>query len=81
MWNKFILMSLFSLLFGCTKKPAYVEGGLYLTPRKGGGGMGQLPLSHKSFEGWHAIFVQQSRVAEGELEGYAMWKEANGGYF
>lgn len=44
-------------------------------------GMGHLPISHASFAGWHARFVQQSTVSKEELEGYAMWKEANGGYF
>jgi hypothetical protein len=44
-------------------------------------GMGHLPLSKKSFEGWKAILFQQSTVKEDELDGYKMWDEAKGGYF
>jgi hypothetical protein len=44
-------------------------------------GMGHAPLSKKSFEGWKAMFFQQSAVKEEELEGYKMWLEAKGGYF
>jgi hypothetical protein len=44
-------------------------------------GMGHAPISKKSFEGWKAVFVQQSAVKEEELEGYKMWLEAKGGYF
>ena len=44
-------------------------------------GMGHAPISKKSFSTWGAKFVQQSSVAELELEGYNMWLEAGGGYF
>ncbi len=44
-------------------------------------GMGHLPVSRQSFVSWGAVFVQQSSVAEAELEGYQMWLEAEGGYF
>jgi hypothetical protein len=44
-------------------------------------GMGHLPLSKKSFEGWNATFFQQSNVKDEELEGYKMWLEGKGGYF
>jgi len=44
-------------------------------------GMGHLPISHGSFAGWNAVFVQQSSVTDDELEGYRMWAEAKGGYF
>jgi hypothetical protein len=44
-------------------------------------GMGHLPLSHQSFKGWKAHFIQQAHVSKEELEGYQMWLEANGGYF
>lgn len=44
-------------------------------------GMGHAPISKKSFSTWRIMFVQQSSVAESELEGYNMWKEAGGGYF
>jgi hypothetical protein len=44
-------------------------------------GMGHLPLSKKSFDGWNATFFQQSTVKDEELEGYKTWLEAKGGYF
>ncbi len=44
-------------------------------------GMGHLPISKQSFQGWRAVFFQQSAVKEDELEGYRMWLEAKGGYF
>jgi len=44
-------------------------------------GMGHLPMSRGSFDAWGAVFIQQSAVAEDELEGYEMWSEAGGGYF
>lgn len=44
-------------------------------------GMGHLPISRQSFQGWRAVFFQQSAVKEDELEGYRMWLEAKGGYF
>ncbi len=44
-------------------------------------GMGHAPISKRSFEGWKAVFFQQSTVKDEELEGYKMWLEAKGGYF
>lgn len=44
-------------------------------------GMGHLPVSYESFQGWEAVFVQPSVVMEDELDGYEMWREAKGGYF
>ena len=44
-------------------------------------GMGHLPLSKKAFEGWKAVFIQQSTVNEEELDGYKEWQKANGGYW
>jgi hypothetical protein len=44
-------------------------------------GMGHLPISHRSFASWNAVFFQQSHVTDDELDGYRMWAEANGGYF
>jgi hypothetical protein len=44
-------------------------------------GMGHLPISKASFSGWNARFVQQSSVTAEELEGYDMWRDAEGGYF
>jgi len=44
-------------------------------------GMGHVPLSTKTFAGWHATFFQQSIVKEDELDGYKMWLDAKGGYF
>ena len=44
-------------------------------------GLGHLPVSRASFALWQAVFVQQSTVADEELEGYRDWLEAKGGYF
>ena len=44
-------------------------------------GMGHAPISKRSFEGWKAVFFQQSTVKDEELEGYKMWLDAKGGYF
>ena len=44
-------------------------------------GMGHLPVSYASFAGWGVVFVQESSVAADELEGYAYWQDAKGGYF
>jgi len=44
-------------------------------------GMGHLPISLSSFSTWGAVLVQPSSVSDQELEGYALWLEANGGYF
>ena len=44
-------------------------------------GVGHLPMSHKTFKAHKPVFIQQSRVAPEELEGYEMWREAEGGYF
>ena len=44
-------------------------------------GMGHLPVSRQSFATWNAAFVQQSTVTPEELEGYEMWRDAEGGYF
>ena len=44
-------------------------------------GMGHAPLSKQSFAMWNVQFVQQSTVSPEELEGYEMWREAEGGYF
>lgn len=43
--------------------------------------MGHLPISHQSAATWRMEFIQQSVVTKEELEGYYMWKEAEGGYF
>jgi hypothetical protein len=44
-------------------------------------GMGHAPISQKSFATWGAKFIKHVPVLSEELEGYQMWKEANGGYF
>lgn len=44
-------------------------------------GAGHLPISKMSFATWGVRFVQQSTVTEDELDGYRMWREAEGGYF
>ena len=43
--------------------------------------MGHMPISHASFAGWGARFVQPSTVTPDELEGFEIWREAQGGYF
>ena len=61
------------------------EGSLYLAgvDLKPGEhlGMGHMPISYASFRGWGASFVQQSSVSEEELDGYALWRDAEGGYW
>jgi hypothetical protein len=61
------------------------ESKLYMAGRTRGKdeplGMGHLPVSRESFASWGARFVQPSRVAPQELEGYEIWREAKGGYF
>ena len=69
-----------------SKKPATVdETSLYMAgvTRKPNEtlGMGHLPLSKKTFEGWEPTFLQQSTVKAEELDGYNMWLDAKGGYF
>ncbi|MBD7924217.1 hypothetical protein [Xanthomonas bonasiae] len=44
-------------------------------------GMGHLPISIASFSGWEARFVQPSSVTAEELDGYDIWRDAEGGYF
>jgi hypothetical protein len=44
-------------------------------------GMGHAPVSHSSFQTWNAEFIKREIVRGEELEGYKMWKDANGGYF
>lgn len=68
------------------QRPARIdEAALYMAGIHDGDGehfgMGHLPVSHASFSGWGAVFVQRSIVAADELEGYEMWREAGGGYF
>lgn len=46
-----------------------------------GFGMGHLPISYKSFNGWHAEFIKSGSVTDDELDGYKEWKNAGGGYF
>ncbi len=59
------------------------EAALYMAGMDDGEhlGMGHLPVSYASFSGWDAVLVQRSSVAGDELEGYEMWREAQGGYF
>ena len=42
-------------------------------------GIGHLPISRASFASWRPIRLQHEPVTEDELEGYRMWKDANGG--
>jgi hypothetical protein len=46
-----------------------------------GFGITHLPLSRATFAAWLPIRIQHSPVADGELEGYRIWKESNGGTF
>jgi len=40
-----------------------------------------LPLSRKRFASWKPTFISQQSVQASELEGYRLWKTANGGVF
>jgi len=44
-----------------------------------GFGMGHVPISRERFEAWQPRFLARSAVKKEELEGYEIWKEANGG--
>lgn len=44
-----------------------------------GFGIGHLPISRASFASWRPIRIQHELVAEDELEGYRVWKDAEGG--
>jgi len=44
-------------------------------------GVGHMPVSKGTFASSGAIFIQTSTVSSEELEGYEMWREAEGGYF
>lgn len=44
-------------------------------------GVGHMPVSRGTFANSEAIFIQDSTVSSEELEGYEMWREAEGGYF
>ena len=46
-----------------------------------GFGMGHLPLTHRAFRAWQPVFLAESSVAEGELDGYRAWKDATGGFW
>ena len=46
-----------------------------------GFGMGHLPLARQSFARWQAAPLKVIPVADDELEGYRLWKEASGGLF
>ena len=43
--------------------------------------IGHLPLSRRTFSSWEPVFISQQTVSEQELEGYKVWKDANGGLF
>lgn len=43
--------------------------------------IGHMPLSHQTFRGWRPELISRGSVEPEELEGYEMWREANGGYF
>lgn len=44
-----------------------------------GFGMGHLPLRTETFEDREPLFITHTPVTAKELEGYEMWKEAEGG--
>jgi hypothetical protein len=44
-------------------------------------GMGHLPLRLESFLSWEPTFLAWSNLAENELDGYRMWRDAGGGVF
>jgi hypothetical protein len=44
-------------------------------------GMGHAPISRASFATWGAEIIKVVPVEPSELEGYEMWKDAEGGYF
>jgi len=44
-------------------------------------GVADAPISGETFQNYKATFVQQSTVTPEELEGYNIWKKANGKYF
>ena len=48
---------------------------------KDGFSIGHVPLSPETFKSWAPVFLSQQAVSDSELEGYKMWKDANGGKF
>jgi hypothetical protein len=48
---------------------------------KDGFGMGHLPVTHGQFRAWRPVFISDSAVEEGELEGYREWQRGKGGFF
>lgn len=77
-------LRLYSNLFSAAPKRIN-EATLYVagTPRKDADtvGLEHLPVSNRSFSKWKATFVQQSTVAAGELDGYAVWLERGGHFY
>jgi hypothetical protein len=43
--------------------------------------IGHLPLSYRSFAGWQPETITAQSVLDEDLEGYRIWKDAQGGYF
>jgi hypothetical protein len=46
-----------------------------------GFGIGHMPVQEAEFRGWHPQLLAMTELTEEELEGYEMWKEAQGGAF
>jgi hypothetical protein len=44
-------------------------------------GIGHLPLSRKAFAKWQPEFIATVEIGPDELEGYEMWRDADGGVF
>ena len=44
-------------------------------------GIGHLPVSPETFDSWKPVFLLPQSVSDEELEGYELWKKANGGVF
>jgi len=44
----------------------------------GGSGLGHLPISIAEYKSWVPTVIRKEEVADDELEGYKMWKDAGG---
>lgn len=68
------------------QRPTDVDvSGLYMAGMNRGPdeelGMEHLPLGRESFAGWKPQLIKVVTVEPAELDGYQIWKDANGGYF
>jgi hypothetical protein len=44
-------------------------------------GIGHMPISREQFWRWEPEFIEVSSVSAEELEGYEIWRDADGGIF